>query len=261
MSEAALAPPVSKGRRTTFVVLTILFGLGLGLGAFAFLGLVAAWFGVGGREVHRVHDLAWGAHGGLLIALPFLLQARRPETKPAVMQGAAAAGLGLFIGYALGGQYLFALVPIVVVVLLWWFHPARGQRMRLGGRPQPILAALALLAAIPLVMYALDQAAIQRACVNGDQHCEEFHYAGMAALAYALPLVGLVALFRMPGWLITARLAAAAAAVFGLSAILFPDLPSSIGTTWGAVTIGGGILFLVVAELGARRFESRPASS
>ena len=157
------------------------------------------------------------------------------------------------VGYSLGGQYLFALVPIVVTVLLWWFHPARGQRMRLGGRPQPILAALALLAAIPLVVYALDQAAIQRACVDGDQHCEEFHYAGMAALAFALPLVALVASFRTPGWLITARLVSAAAAVFGLSAVLFPDLPSSVGTTWGFVALGGAVLFLGVAEWGARK--------
>lgn len=252
MSDAVVTTPVSKGRRTTFIVLTSVFGLGLGFGAFAFLGLVTAWFGLGDREVHRVHDLAWGAHGGLLIALPFLLQAWSPERKPAVMQGAAAAGLGLALGYALGGQPLFALVPIVVTVVLWAFHPSRRQGMRLGGRPQPILVALALLAAIPLVMYALDQAAIQRACVEGDQHCDEFHYAGMAAISYALPLVALVASFPVAGRRITARLVGAAAAVFGLSGILFPDSVSSIGTTWGAVALGGAVVFLAVAQWGGR---------
>jgi hypothetical protein len=228
----------------------VLFGLGLGLGAFAFIGLVTAWFGLGDREVHRVHDLAWGAHGGLLIAIPFLLQAWSPERKPAVMQGAAAAGLGLAIGYALGGQPLFALVPIVVTLVLWAFHPSRGQGIRLGGRPQPILLALTLLAAIPLVIYALDQAAIQRACVDGDQHCEEFHFAGMAALSFALPLVAFVASFPVAGRRIVARLVAAAAAVFGLSGILFPDAVSSIGTMWGAVALGAGVVFVGVAEWG-----------
>ncbi len=254
MAQSSVAGgPVSKARRTTFIVLTVIFGLGIGFAGFGFLSLIGGWFGAGGREVHKAHDLAYGALAGILIALPFLLQARRPETKPAVMQGAAAAGLGFAAGYALGGEPLFALVPIVVAVVLWWFHPSRGQGARLGGRSQPIMAALAVLAAIPLVIYAFDQAAIQRACVEGDQHCEEFHYAGMAALAFALPLVGIVASFRSPGWRITARLVAGAAAVFGLSGILFPDLPSSIGTTWGTVALGGSVLFVAVAEWEARR--------
>lgn len=246
-----------KARRTTFIVLTVLFGLGLGFAAFAFLGLVEAWFGLGDREVHRIHDLAWGAHGGLLIALPFLLQAIRPERKPAVMLGAAAAGLGLTAGYALGGQVLFTLVPIVVVVLLWWLHPARDQLTRVG-RIHSVMAVIAVLAAIPLALFAFDQAEIQRACIDGDQHCEEFHYAGMAALAFALPLAGLVAAFRAPGWRIVAWLAGAAAAVFGLSAVLFPDLPSSVGRTWGLVALAGGILFVAVAELGAGRVAASP---
>ena len=202
--------------------------------------------------MHRVHDLAWGAHGGLLIALPFLVQAWSPERKPAVMQGAAAAGLGLAIGYALGGQPVFALVPIVVTIVLWAFHPSRGHAMRLGGRPQPVLIALAVLAAIPLVMYALDQAAIQRSCIEGDQQCDEFHFAGMAALSFALPLAAFVASFPVAGRRIVARLVGAAAVVLGLSGVLFPDAVSSIGTMWGAVTIVVGVLFAAVTEWGTR---------
>ena len=255
MTESGGAPP-RNARRTTFIVLTVLFGLGIGIGTFAFPSLVAAWFGVGGREIHRVHDLSWGALAGLLIALPFLLQARRPETKPAVMQGAAAAGLGLTLGWALSGQYIGALLPIVVTVLLWWFHPSRGQSMRLGGRPEPIMGAFTVLAAIPLVIYAFDQASIQRVCVQGNPHCDELHYGSMAALCLALPLVALVASFRTPGWRIVARLAAAAAVVLGLASLLFPGLESSLGTSWGGVTIAGGVLFLAVAEWTARRKEA-----
>ena len=243
---------MSDRRRTTFVVLTVLFGLGLGIAGFGFISLIGGWVGAGGREEHKVHDLGYGAVAGLLVALPFLLQAWSPERKPAVMQGAAAAGLGLALGYGLGGQPVFALVPIVIAVLLWWFHPSRGQPMRLGGRPHPAMAALAVLAAIPLVMFAIDQAAIQRACIEADQHCREFHYAGMAALSFAIPLVALVASFRSVGWRTVARLVAAAAAVFGLSAVLFPEVGSSVGTTWGAVALGGAVVFLAVAQWGAR---------
>ena len=248
MSDVISAPSVSKGRRTTFIVLTVLFGLGLGFGAFALLGLVGAWFGAGGREIHAVHDLAWGAHGGLLIALPFLLQAVNPERKPAVMYGAALAGLGLILGYALGGVWVFLPIPIVAVAILWWLHPAREDILPSGQRPQLLLVGLAILAAIPLVMYALDQAALQRACAAaGDQHCEEFHFAGMAALALALPLVALGVSFRTRGWRIVAWLVGGAAVVFGLSGIVFPDGASSIGTTWGAVALATGVLFFGVA--------------
>lgn len=250
-----------KGRRNTFIVLTALLGLGIGAGAFAFLSLTAPWFGFPeDREVHRVHDLAYGGQAGILLAIPLLLQAVNPERKPALMLVAAASVLGFAAGYALGEPQVFLLVPAVVVALLWWLHPARRE-VRLTGPVDPLMVALTVLAAIPLVMYAFDQAAIQRACVDGNQHCEEFHYSGMAALAFVLPLAGLVSSFRTRGWRIAAWLTAVAAVDFGLAAILLPDHPSSVGTTWGSVALAGGILFVAAAELRARRPASHPASS
>ena len=263
MSQASDAPPVSKGRRTAFIVLTVLFGLGLGLGAFAFLALVAAWFGVGDREVHIVHDLAWGAHGGLLLAIPFLIQAVNPERKPAVMLGAALAGLALAVGYALSGVWLFVPVPIVIVGLLCWLHPARGDILPRGSRARTVAAVLAVVALTPfLVTYAFDEAAIQRACPpSGDQHCEEFHFAGMAALAFALPLVGLGASLRTRGSRIVAWLVGAASVVFGLSGVLYPDNLSSIGTRWGWAAVAAGVLFVAVAEWARRREQASIESS
>ncbi len=240
-----------EARRTTFRMVTVIFGLGLGLAGFGLLSLVGGWVGAGGREEHRIHDLAYGAVAGLLIALPMLLQAARPEGKPAVMQGIAAAGLGFGAGYALGDAPVFVLAPVLVVAILWWLHPVRDRLARVG-RTQPALLAIAVLSAIPLFLYALDQGEIQRSCAAGDQHCDEFHFAGMAALALALPLVGLVAALRARGWRIVARLGAGAAAVLGVSSMVFPDLLSSLGTTWGAVTLGGAVLFLAVAELAGR---------
>lgn len=263
MSDTVPRPPTSKGRRTTFIVLTVLFGLGLGVAGFAFLGLVAAWFSTGGeREVHIVHDIAWGVVGGLLVAIPFLIQAVNPERKPAVMLGAILGVLGLLLGYGLGGVVVFLPLPLVVVGLLWWLHPAREDVIPKGRRPQMVMAALAILAAIPLFMYALDQAAIQRACPPaGDQHCEEFHFAGMAALAYALPLVALGASFLTRGWRIVAWLAGAASVVFGLSGLLFPDNLSSIGSSWGWVSIAGGVVFVALAEWVGRSGQAQRAGS
>jgi len=139
------------------------------------------------------------------------------------------------------------------------FHPARKDESSWRLRPQPLMVAVAVLAAIPLVIYALDQGAVQRACPPaGDQHCEEFHFAGMAALALALPLTGLAASLRAQGWQIVTRLVGAAAVVFGLSGILLPDHLSSVGETWGSVALVVGLLFVAVAELGSRRSGELP---
>jgi len=249
MSRAAEAPPVPRGRRTTFIVLAVVFGVGLG--ALGLFSMVVGWLGAAGREEHRIHDIGFGAVAGILIAVPLLLQASRSERRISEMQAVALGFVGFGAGYALGGAVPFLLGPVVIVALLWWLHPAR-EELAFRGRPQPILAALAVLAAIPLVIYAIDQAEIQRACVLADEHCEEFHFAGMAALAFALPLVGLAAAWRAPGWRTVARLVAVAAAVFGLSGILYPDNLSSIGTTWGAIVLGAAAVFLAVSEVAAR---------
>lgn len=253
VSNAAPDAPVSRRRRTAFIVITSLLGLGIGFGVFAFPTLFLAWFGIPEeRQIHQVHDLGYAAQTGVLFAIPLLIQAFNPERKPAVMLVAGASGLAFVLGYGLGGAWFFIPVTILLVGLLWWLHPARDH-VRLTGPVDPIMLALVVIAAVPLAIYAFDQAAIQRACIEGDLHCEEFHYAGMAAVSFAIPLAGMVASFSTRGWRIAAWLTGAAAAVFGLSAVLFPDHTSSVGPTWGSAAIAGGVVFLVVAELRARR--------
>lgn len=254
----------SKGRRTAFTVLTIVAGAGLGLGAFAFPSLLFAWFGVGGREVHRIHDLAWGAHAGLLIALPLLLQARGPERKPAAMQTAALGVVALVIANTISTSLnLIAAVAVVLIAALWWLHPARGELLRPGSRIRPAMAILVLVTAIPLKMYALDQAELQRACSPAaaesavlmlvDEHCEELHFSGMAALSFALVLVGLLGSAGTRGWPIPAFGVGAAAIVIGVASILFPDAISSFGTRWGTAAVVGGLAYLSLAQIARRR--------
>ena len=91
-----------KARQPTFTVLTVLFGVAIG--ALGLFSLVTGSVGAGGREVHQVHDLGFGALASLLIALPLLLQARNPERKPALMQMVLAAFASFIGGYALLGE-------------------------------------------------------------------------------------------------------------------------------------------------------------
>ncbi|HZA26585.1 MAG TPA: hypothetical protein VE915_02915, partial [Actinomycetota bacterium] len=87
------------------------------------------------------------------------------------------------------------------------------------------------------------------------------HYAGTAAAAIAIPLVGLVASFRAPGSRLSVWCAGLGAVVLGTAGLVFPTQSSSIGNLWGATAVAWGIAFSVVGELGAtrRRSASSPA--
>lgn len=250
----AAAPGVSARRRMTFRVLTIVLGVAAGIGAFALVALVASWFIGGDRDVHRIHDLGWGALGGLLLALPLILQGWRPEQRVAATQQFSLVILVAVVAAAISdGLDAFILPFVGAAILLVAIHPARRALVEPGAGLSPLLAVLAVAAAVPLVIYALDQAEIGRACPPaGDEHCEEGHWTTMVALALAIPLTGLLAAFRTPGWRIPAWTAGGAAAVLGLSSLLFDRL-SALDTGWAVVALVGGPVFIAAAEWVARR--------
>jgi D-alanyl-D-alanine carboxypeptidase len=75
----------------------------------------------------------------------------------------------------------------------------------------------------------------------------------MAAMAVAIVLTGLLAALRTQGWRIPAWSAGTAAIVFGLASAVFPDQAGAAGRAWGGAAIAGGVLFIAMAELEARR--------
>jgi hypothetical protein len=252
------AEQVSPGRRRAFVICTIVFGVVIGLGLFGLVSLVTGWFEGGERLVHRVHDLGYGGLGGIILSLPLLLQAKNPEGRPAAMQqyflGVAAYAVGIalaldFTPLMVGFFGLFAVMGVVLV----WLHPARSQVLGPRTRPSVALAILVLAAAVPLVLYAVDMAALQRAGPPTDPHVEEHHWTTMAALAVGIILVGVLASLRTPGWRIPAWSAGGAAAVLGLASIVFSGYPGALATPWSYVALGGGLAFIAVAEWLARR--------
>ena len=251
------APPKDT-RTTVFRVLAGLLGLALGIGTFALLNLVLGWFEGGDREIHRIHDLAWGATGGLYISLGFLLQVINPERKIAAMQMAAAGVLALVIPVLLAGDteaFGFAAVFLAVIALLVFLHPARAEFFSRGTGFNPIMAALAVIALVLFAKFAMDQIEIMGDCNSDlDEHCEEGHYAQMATLGLGAFLVGLLASFKTRGWIIPARCAAGSMVVFGLSQLVLDDnLPGFVGRGWGAAAVAGGLFFAAIAEMDHRK--------
>ncbi len=108
------------------------------------------------------------------------------------------------------------------------------------------MVGLALVAAVPLVPYALDAAAAQRA--GGSLNAELGGYTGATVWALALLAVVAVAALRSRGWRLPALSAAAAAAVMGVAGVLWPAVPSSLGVLGGfaALAWAGALLAVVV---------------
>jgi hypothetical protein len=90
-----------------------------------------------------------------------------------------------------------------------------------------------------------------------DSHAAQGHYGLMVAMSVTLLVYGLFASAAPTGWRFSAWSAGGLAVVFGLSSVVYPFQASSLGTTWGALAIVWGVVFIAASEAGA--FESAPA--
>jgi hypothetical protein len=70
----------------------------------------------------------------------------------------------------------------------------------------------------------------------------------MAALAFTVIGVGLVASLRPDGWRLTTWVAGLLPAVLGVWSLLFPDVSSSLGLGWALAAIAWGAVFVAAAE-------------
>jgi hypothetical protein len=258
--EARVRAP-SKARRIAFTACTVLFGLAAagGLG----FGLVIGWSNTESGGIHRVHLLVFGILYGVLLAVPLLAMARRADQKPSAFLQVVAIALAVLIAGLLSADsnYLyFALAMALGVAILLALHPARRSVIHPKARPSGPMAAYALACSVPLVGLGLTTAGLQRTGLAADPHVSQDHWATMAAMAFGLVLVGLLASARFRGWLLTAWCAGFAGALYGIASVVFRRFPGtdvpypgSEGTVWGILAVLAGLGFVALAEWEARR--------
>jgi hypothetical protein len=241
-----------------FRVLTVLLGLALGLGAFGWPSLIAPWFATGTQVVHRVHNLGYGNLGygalvGILLAAPLVLQARRPEERPAAMQQALVVAAAMVVAEVLSSDFdPFVPAVLLVLVIVATMHPARRDLARVEGPPSVALAVPAVAASIPLVWFALHEASLQRNGSPAYPHVRMHHWTTMAGLGIGIATVALLAAGRPRGWRIPAWCAGLAAVAYGLASVAYPAYAGASGRGWGAVAVGSGAAFVAVAEIESR---------
>lgn len=240
-----------KNTAKPFKIAAIVAAVLLGVLSFSLVSLATAWFGIEERAGHEVHDLSWGILGGLVLTGALVVQIKDSTGKIATMQAFVLTVVVMGVVLTIADPSPLILVFLGVTALLVYLHPARSRLMEVGDGWQPFLAGLAILGAIPLVIYALDQIDIQRLDLN-DPHWEEGHFGQMAAWAVVMPALGLLTARRTPGWIWVARGAALGTSLMGLISLIYPDNVSSLGTAWGTATIVGALVFAAAAEMEAR---------
>jgi hypothetical protein len=138
-------------------------------------------------------------------------------------------------------------VIMLLAVAAAALHPARDEVFCFTGRFRLALAILSVLAAIPLTIFSLGQAANQRDDVD-PVHAMLGHWEWVATLAAVIFLFGLLAALGTRGSRIPAWSAGLGAIFFGVGSLMYSGEASSLGTTWSIVAIAGGVIFIAVAE-------------
>lgn len=246
-------PAVSRPRRAAFTAWAAILVLLFGVAFFGLTSLVIGWFGELEGSAGPVTEIGYGALVGLILTVGVASQLRHPERRLAGLQQATIVIPSLAAGSLLArdwqnAEQLTILVPALGV--LWVLHPARGELLRRPTRVSPALLIIALIAAIPLGTYVLAAGAAAQDVTGPPHHVQRLSW--MAALAVAIELTALLAALRPRGWRIPTWSAATSGIALGVVSVLFPTHPGAISPPWGWLAVGGGLLFVGVAEWEAR---------
>ena len=244
-------PAPERRKATAFRIVAAVLGLAIILLVLPFT-LISLVSGDPEETIHRFH-LTAGAISSLVLAAALLILARRAFDIAQLQLLAVAAVVSLIAGL-LGGDLISGLyfIPAVATAILLVLHPAKRDVWQ-ARRVRVVLLALAVIALVPLVAYALTQSGLQREALSGDPHAEMHHYSGIALTALALPATVFVAAVADAGWRIVGWMAAIAFLLFGVFTLLFADYVSAPAIGWGWARLAAGLAVLGATELEAAR--------
>jgi hypothetical protein len=217
-------------------------------------GLFTIVFGIlsPAQEIHAIHNAVVGSLLLVLSAPPVVQVARFPERplRPLVILAAVAvAGLAtMAMSLTLDP---FTLPFVVLIGVLWLLVPDRGGAVP-AGRPSPIMLGAVIVAAVPLVMYAIAQAELQRTDLLSE-HSSFFHWVETSFYSIAIQLLGFLAAFRPAAFRMAAWMGGLALAILGVASVAFPQHASALASPWSWVALIGGLTFVGVGEWEARR--------
>ena len=258
---------VSRVRRVTFRVLAVLTSLWvLAMSIFGLMEIVLMWLPgdtllsliddlTPADLAHRTHYMNAGVIAWAVV-LGVVVQLRKPERREAPMLHALAVALGASVLFALSGSledWLLAeatvLVPLLVLGLL---HPRTRQLVRWPTWDRDMVA-LAAVAAVPWLVYAVSQAQLQWRDVAGDVHAEAEHWAAAALMALVVVACALIGSTTHSGWRLTSWIAALASVNYGLHSLVFEAQASAASVPWAIAATAWGVVYAASIVRRSRR--------
>jgi hypothetical protein len=212
-------------------------------------GLFTAVFGIvsEAQEIHAFHNVVVAALLLVLSAPPAIAAARAPDRAAGPLLHLAAVSVAGLITMVLGLKVdIFTLPFIVLVGVLLMLRVPRGPALA-RGRLSPSLAVLVAVAALPLVIYALAQADLQRIDISSE-HAEFNHWVEASFYAIAVLLLGLMAALRPAAHRLTAWCAGLGLAILGGASLALGPYPSALDAPWAWAALLGGLVFVSIAE-------------
>jgi hypothetical protein len=250
---------IPRWRQITFWVLMVLL-LFLHLGErpeqLAFVITAFGGFPAGAGATHEMHWFAQGAFAWVIVAA-VAVQLRRPAPQ---IGAAWVYGAGTVVAFAM----ILALtdlpaevVPVlaaatVIAGIAFLAHPSAWRaKFTPVARPSRALVALAAIATVPAVIYAIGQLDIHAASGPHDEHYEFGHWVVMAVYALLVPLFGAVAAWKVSGWRFPLWAAGLMSIALGIGSLGIAAV-SQLSTVWSLLAITWGVAFIVLGEREAR---------
>lgn len=242
----------SKLRRAAFslVALATLVLAGVMLGGELLLAFTGWTTDLG---VHQVHDMVIFPMLWLTVLVPAAILLYRPARRVTTVL-APIVFLAPVAAFAVAADSPITMLPLIFCglgVVLVALHPAGRSLFRLDRveRPNRLLVGLAVVAAIPLLVFAGDQ--VLRQATLADDHVLFAHYGAMAAASVYVVVMAALAAVRERDWRFAAWSAGAVAALLGLTSLAF-TVESSVGPLWGALAVAWAVAFVAVTEYSRR---------
>jgi hypothetical protein len=200
-------------------------------------------------ESSRVLEGGWGIMFGVVLPIALVMQMRRGGGPVAAVQQMLVVTASLALATLLTTkthEWLLVLVLLAFTAVIIALHPARSRLLAVGRKPDRVLAALAMLAAVPAGIYAEQMAANRRAGIVGDETASFEHWTVQSALPLCLVLLVALSALKTGGWRIPAATAAAGTAILGALAIMARDGLGDFQTDWGVAAIAWAALVGIV---------------
>lgn len=206
------------------------------------------------QEIHAVHNAIVATLLIVLSAPPAIAVARVPDRSIRALVILGVVAIASLATMALSLTLDPFTLPFAILVGVLWVLARDRTGAVPDGRPSPVMLIMVAVAAVPLVLYALGQAELQRTDQTSE-HDAFFHWVETAFYAVAILLLGVLAalrpgVFRMAGWM-----AGAALAILGAASLFLPGYASALETPWSWAALLGGLAFISLGAWEASRRE------